>query len=360
MANRYAEDIRRIAKIDEAKGGLADATERDGIAGVRGVAYFNDSGSVVGVSGAPSETLAPETTISETIDGQVSDSDSQITSENDGTEDAADVLDGTLDLGDQLKEITAEDCESGTSMKIRTDAEFVPPAEVTVDDTTGTPITLNIAWSDADTPPEQQGFFLGFEFSTGSPGAVAEYGVHATNVAALYAHIAGYTADNPGTFTGGFVFDEVSTLDSSGYGVNVNLDAVVGLPILQTFIGSSSACTPGSSTSCPLTAPLEENWPVQSQEFSFIHTFRDGKFISNIYDSLLPTDHIADLAEIDFCNDTDSRVGRIEPTSNGGFMISERDGVGGASLGQYQVFSTDGTLVDFVGEATADLLRPSP
>lgn len=356
MANRYAEDIRRIAKTDEAKGGLADAEARDTILGARGVAYFESADSIVGVSGAPNETLAPASTTGDVVDGQVNESADQVTSESDGTESAADLLDGSLEIGDSLKEIQAEDCESGSGMNIRTDGEFIPPAATTTIDSAGDPVELTIAWSDADTPPDKVGWVSGTAWRRGSPTPDAAEN-YSTAYEAFLSSVAELTAASPLTFTGGFTVI-LADITSSSYGINANLDLVGGGTAGQSFVGTGSACTPGSSTFCPSSNPTEEAWPESHQDFSFIHTFRDGKFISNIYDSNLETDHIADLAHIDFCNGDDSRVGRMEPTSNGGFMISERDGVGGVALGQYQVFKNNGTLIDFVGEATAELLRP--
>lgn len=359
MANRQAEDIRRIAKVDEARGGLSTASERDNIDGVRGVGYINSEGSAVGVTGAPGETLAPESTSSFEDVLPLSPSDDQITSEDEGVAVASSVLDGDLNLGDKLEELQTLDCASGVDMDIRTDGEFVPPSAVTVPDADGNLIELSIAWTDASTPPDKQGFFLGFEWKNGSPGLVGVYGTHATNIDALNAHIAGHTAANPSTFTGGFAYNQVDALDGSSYAVAVDLDLVAGGTALQSFAGQSTSCTPGSSLSCPTTNPVETQWPVDTQNFEFKHTFRDGKFISNEFDSQVPTENIADLAQIDFCNDVDARIGRIEGTSNGGFMISERDSIGGAAISQYQVFDSEGTLTDFVGEATADLLRPN-
>lgn len=354
MANRYAQDIRRIVGFDDLKGGLAPAEVRDDIPGSRAVGYTNNDGSSSVLSGTPGETLAPVSTNSSVSDGLVNPSEDLITGEDDGNSTAEELLDGALSLGDELKEISAVDCASGLNMKIRTDGDLVPPEAIIAPDANGDPVTLEIAWTEANTPPDKEGYVLGSDWSLTSGQLIGQR--FATAYSAISAAADDQQEGDASLIS--WTVSEVTTLDDDDFSAIVTFETTT-VPTDQSYSGQSGACTPGSSASCPLSVPKVEEWPNGHQDNSFIHTFKDGVFISSEFDSLLPTANIAPLGEIDFCNDTDDRVGRMEPTQNGGFMISERASVGGVSISEYQVFDNVGRLEDFVGEATAALLRPN-
>ena len=355
MANRQAENIRRIVRVDSLRGGLDIDVLRDDILGSRAVAYTNNDGSTSTTSGSPGETLAPASTLSDVADGDTNPEEDQITSEEAGVESAENVLDENLNIGDTLNELQGIDCESGEDMNIRTDGEFVPPQATFWD----SGAVKTSAWVDAATPPVSAAFVAGIRWTSTSDCPNTFFGSSPGGVAA--AQLGDENACLGGGDTGNAVVSDIEILTATSRRVTYTLDNP-SFPVDgrdHTHVITSSSCTLDVDDSCPSIPPRDEFWPDDANGTAFMHTFQDGRFVSSEFDTRVPTEHVAPLAEIDFCNDTDARVGRIEATQNGGFMISELDMVGGTTIGQYQIFSSDGVLTGYANEATAELLRPN-
>ena len=341
--------------VDSLRGGLDTAAVRDQIAGTRAVAYTNADGSSSTLSGTPGQTVAPESTSFDVADCDTNPEEAQITDAAEGVSSAENILDEKLNIGDTLNELQGIDCASGGDMNIRTDGEFVPPGARLWD----SGAIKTSAWVDAATPPVSAAFVAGIRWTSTSDCPNTFFGSSPGGVAT--AQISDENACLGGGDTGNAAVTNIEILTPTSRRVTYTLDNP-SFPVdgrEHSHIISSSACTLDVDASCPSIPPRDEFWPDDTNGEAFMHTFKDGAFISSVYDSRVPTEHVAPLAEIDFCNDTDARVGRIEATQNGGFMISELDMVGGTTIGQYQIFSTEGVLTGYANEATAELLRPN-
>ena len=348
MGDRRAEDIRRIVDFKITKGVLDAPADRDTIAGKRAIAF--ETGSRLGI---PGQTLAPTDTDGITADGQENEFDDTFFNVGDSSFSADSVLDGDLKIGDELRELQAEDCVSGDDLDIRTDGEIPPPPPTFAND--GTALTSR--WTDPEVPPEKLGFFLGRHWRAENPNTTAPAGfIFQTYFDAMNAHVAAHVADDPGTFTGASAVDSV-VATSTAYGINVILGLVGGGDGLQTFSGTSVVCTLDVDAACPSVPPVEEAFPLDNKTtLSLV----DGKYTASGFETETPTEYSGGgTSIIDFCT-AGGRFGRMEPTSDGGFMISERVSKGGALKGgaQYMVFDSDRKLTGSVNSDAAETLRP--
>lgn len=142
MANRYAEEIRRIVGVDNLAGGIGPQTPKQPIVGGRGIAYFNADGSIGSDSGTKGETIQPEDAVdgNATTDGDGNTGD-DITHEpvgDEGIVPVTDLFDGTLGIGDSFTGVNGlEDCATGQEYEVRGDGQLKFPD----------------GWADAHTPP---------------------------------------------------------------------------------------------------------------------------------------------------------------------------------------------------------------
>jgi len=284
MGNRYADDIRRIVRFEEAEGGLPDAEERDAIAGRRGIGFSSAGGDSSGRSGIPGITLAPSDTDGLLTADGTNPFDDSFAKFSDNSFSADDVLNGNLAVGDELREIQAEDCVSGDDLDIRTDGEVPPPAATFANDGT----LLTARWTDPDVPPLKEGFFSGRHWRAEGPAPTAPPGfIHQTYFDALNAHVAAHVADDPATFDGTSAVDSV-VATSTSYAINVLLGLVAGGDALQTFSGTSITCTPGSDDSCPAVAPVETAFPLDNKTTL---TLVDGKYTTSAFETETPEEY---------------------------------------------------------------------
>lgn len=142
MANRYAEDIRRIAGVDNLAGGIGSQPAKQPIQGGRGIAYFNADGTIGSESGTKGETTPPE----DAADGNaVTDGDGNtgddITHEpvsDSGVVPVEDLFNGNMGIGDNFTGVNGlQDCSTGQEYEVRGDGQFNAPE----------------GWEDANTPP---------------------------------------------------------------------------------------------------------------------------------------------------------------------------------------------------------------
>lgn len=349
MADRYSQDIRRIVNKDETRDKLPPPKSRDDIKGQRGIGYFIDD-SPASSSGSPGETLAPDTAVpAESLLGEENPQTDSITSTDSDEPDkstAEDLLDGLVALGEKLKEIEAKDCDSGLDMNIRTDGQYPP-----IDETRYESNSLDtLEWIDAEEPPEVVGWTSGkrwvnangdFAISPGSAGQLHADEFNDTS----------HLGDSDW-----IVFDLIElTVDSYNY----KLKSKEGTGGPFTFGAGAFACVLGVDAACPIIPPVEELWPItDANEGLYQVAFIDGQFQTTEFDPNRPATSIPPKGAIEFCTDDLSRTGKIEPTSNGGFMISELN-ISGDPISPYQVFDSNSVLVDIVSDEVAAFLRPS-
>ena len=162
MANRYAEDIRLIAGVNNLAGGIGAQTPKQPIKGGRGVAYFNADGSIGSDSGTKGETIQPEDAVGENeTNTEDSNTGDDITNEpvsDQGIVPAEDLFNGNMGIGDSFTGVNGlEDCATGQEYEVRGDGQFRAPE----------------GWEDANTPPV---YIEGYKWAPGTGPSGCKYG----------------------------------------------------------------------------------------------------------------------------------------------------------------------------------------
>jgi len=354
MGQRYAEDIKRIVGIEDTKNGLAPASDREPIAGKRGIGF--DGGSRAGI---PGTTLAPPSSDGITTDGEQLGFEADIATSTQGSFGADAVLDGDLLVGDELRELQAEDCASGDQLDLRMDGE-IPPPDAT-ESASGVELTPN--WEDPDIAPISSGFLEGFSWiHTADPldpktnfenyvsaidagAAFQEQTLLATGLYIAGTHkINDYSFPFPGNPAFVNAETEMDLISGGSNTFNVNANRAV--------------CVVDTDQGCPLeaNAATETAFPVDNKATL---TIRDGCFAASEFETEVPPEYASCSSVIDFCT-AGGRFGRMEIASDGGFLVSERVSKGGALIanGDYQRFGADRKLIGSIDEESAATFRP--
>jgi len=315
------QDLKDALGIKDEKGGLEDAQDRSPIEGTRGVAWQDTDGNVSSTSGAPGETLAPDPTGLNPFpqtSGLVT---------GDGSLGAEEILDGEVNPGDVLDDFRAIDCETGEDLSLRPNGIKAPGPRFADDGT-----LLSKRWLDAETPPEVEGFFFGFNFKAQDPSSTAPPQRFASAYEAFNAHVAAHIAANSETLAGlaGVIS---SVVNSSGYGINATLELVGGGTAGQSFIGNGAACTPDSEdATCPIDTPVETSFPPDD-EISL--ELVDGVWKGSEFDLDQTSSYKSGQSTIDFCftdSASNDRTGRVTTQADGSLIFQETDAFQGDLL----------------------------
>jgi len=356
MGNRYADDIKRIVGIDPNQSILDAALQKAAIAARRGIGYFNPTtGGSESISGTPNQTQLPATKgIGDSKTGantageeglDPADPQNGVINTTTGQASAEDVIDGinaaaklshpqvtaaglTYSNNNSLNSLTAVDCNTGDAVEIRLRNDFIPP-DATLDSNGE---ELAAQWEDAGTPPNKVGWTSGVEWFTGNESFATFY---PTTTELIDAKIASFLDAAAGSVTGQYWVTGNYT-DGGLYHVDFSGD-----PSLTEFATSSRACTPGSGTSCPISAPTETQWPVDDK---YVLKLDGGQFVSSEFDTEVPTNLKNASSKVNFCFGAGgSRTGTIETTKDNGHMIYETSG--GAPTGIIRAYDSSGNLV---------------
>lgn len=118
----------------------------------------------------------------------------------------------------------------------------------------------------------------------------------------------------------------------------------------QQPVFSKSVCVPGSSDECPISAPLEEFFPITGLGTI---SYRDGKFTASQYDSEVPLIYQTPTSTAVLHSNSTGEDYKIEPAINGGFMISQS-----IDTPYILVYASDGTLQTIVSPALKIFYSP--
>lgn len=388
MANTFAEEINIIVGKDEAKGGIDDAPVKNEILGRRGIGYVPaGNGAAAGKAGAPDETIAPETaegTVSDGLDHNnddvtagsstgasfdTNDPRNGIYETGSGTytpdeimnDDAGPQLSTSLDSfstlgvvdlqGGMLKQLNTTDCDTGQTAIIRTDGIFPAPEEEV--DVNGFVETAE--WEDADTPPELEGFELGFFWQTagsGAPNTAEGFTAFASaNVALDYMN--GLASPPAGATPGSFALVEMDQQSETLFNPIYSRDFISGGSGTFSLVTLRSSCTgspPVDDATCPSEAPLETSWPNADSEYKM--ALKEGIFTTNEFDGGVPTNRTMPKSTVSFCFGTD-QFGEIIAGKNGSFLLAETDTQNGSitSGSVVRVFNSQGRLIAYTDSA---------
>jgi hypothetical protein len=378
MANRDADNIRRIVGVNEINKGLKDAQQRDPILGQRGLAYLAPTQG----SGASGSVARGTTTSANSTDGFASGTtpaasthqqdlqskleggsatpfdagnpDSWYWGEDNGIYDVGDLIDGTAGpaLGDTNNPEFSEtllglsglrDCANTTDMKLLTADAFPTPD----------------GWDDADTPPTgddptwENGYYWLSVWGLATPqvslraaAAEIEAGVANREFKEFSpAYVPGVTTSTTAVF-----WILPAKTSTQGFGVSryacpSSPDICVGTAPEDVTLGGSSAAA--------------STWPSDSTQYI---KYRDGQFTTSKYEGDLGTgwEPGATYGAIEFSFDSGTRFGRAEPSANGGLNIYEIDACGGAATSGGIITSTDGNgvVTGYHDAAHLTYLRP--
>jgi len=362
MGREYQQDLRLIVGIDETTGGLAPAEIRDSISGSRAISYTDQSGNAQTTSGAVGETLAPAEASTPALDPN-----DQQTSSEDGIVSADSLLNESMELGDTLKELIAEDCLTGVEQRIRTDGDYVPPQALFAPNAAGTTNTqYSPDWEDANTPPIRFGFNSGTSWHVNIGTAANPSIRHTTGMGSIEAgldRIVAISAENLEPD------DPFLIIATSLKTIETFSDDTVSISYLNNFLGGGEAtssmsavgdpCNIGVDDACPVLGDRYELWTVDPDaNEGYVISLENGEFSTNEFDGQAPN-NFDTKGQVDFCT-AGGKFGRMEPLADGGFAVVETSTQGGSAIGTYKVFNNSGVLTSFVGdEAIMDALRPN-
>lgn len=289
MANEYANDIRRIAGVDNLQSGINPPVEKNPIKGGRGIAYFNKDGSIGSSSGTKGETLQP----SDSQGGQNSPQtegatgSGNIQSSGGGGEDvlspdannnlitdAADLF--NLPIGAYIGTGIGglQDCESGQCYEVRYDGQFTAPE----------------GWDDPNTPPPPEDYQEGYywHIDAQAPGGCQWW---AANDASTPSEVLGSISvpiDENCDGTSFYANLEI-TPDASpatSYNITADYQSPLGNTIVSgASIGTITRVVCGGSTEdyCTIT-PTQTAWP-ESECAQLTWDSETATFQTNPYDS---------------------------------------------------------------------------
>lgn len=378
MANRYADDIRRIVGKDDVDGSLAPAKDRERIPGGRGIAYNTASGigsssgfsPTGGGTGVPSgsSTYNPDGT--EETDSYGSEGESRggtsagrdsafdpsnpydLISQFGDTTDVNEAMNNwTFNSPDALKVVTGLDPVTGTEIDIYLGPLSYPPPE---------------GWEDPNVPPgtgPDPTWQLGYYWETGSANAPDKY--QSARIAAD--EVVSGINDNPN----GNVFQESDFYQANPSEYYVCLQQVVdnGNPIppgpefcIIIFRNACSAGDPAGPGDYCSTVPPEvgdpDFWPPIDK---IIMDLDNGIASVNEYQNPTDLDGFTQAGASKVNLESAENPGTfysVEPTGTGGTLIYETVGAGGPPTGVYKTFDSTGRFTGYGDVTSIDYVRP--
>jgi hypothetical protein len=316
MANRYAEDIRRIAGVDNLAGGIGSQPAKQPIQGGRGIAYFNADGTIGSESGTKGETTPPE----DAADGNaVTDGDGNtgddITHEpvsDSGVVPVEDLFNGNMGIGDSFTGVNGlEDCSTGQEYEVRGDGQFNAPD----------------GWEDANTPPPHPPTFQysSLSFSLGDvAGPTASDVLSQAQALAIGTQHSGAV---PGSvFEISSVYFDPSSNETSMLwsGEWVTVPPGASFNVGDTTGGSlgsitSHSCAMGDAygyecvpTEWPSSTPAQITWDAESS--SFITSQYDGNVASQYKSN--------NAGQVTLCDSSGNQF-TVVPSKDGGLVFTD-------------------------------------
>lgn len=385
MANKFAEDIRRIARGTRFKGQLGEYSPRDPI-GETQVALITDPLALGGGYNSSGGGLNNETPTSEAPNSETKQEENEgeenppldpnnpnsfykggagdgaDSAAGEGSFDVEDIIDGTA--GPQttipgtsggVNEITGmTDCESGTPFNLQLDGNFPVPE----------------GWEDAETPPTDDSWYPGIYFSPynnccEAAAAAGSYRVDSFNQAAavaesaamgecwdnsFYTEFLGFTSGWERKNNLGIEPPPSGTYWQRSYQWKTIFDGTGNFAAtIYAFSCSGSDLTDVCGNQyCSTVGPTDTAWP---EDGTFELANKDGNLVTSKFDADAPAPYSS--SGKDFCFG-DGRTGKILVTADGGTMIYETNAEG-APTGTVRVYGPDGTAQGF-GDATESFI----
>lgn len=377
MADRYAEDIRRIVKIDETASDIGSAKVKTQIGGKRGIGYMTADGQgTAGVSGdaggsSTPTTLQPDSTTSnaensgnvENQNGpsngdspggtQIDANNPQSSVYSGGNYDITNIIDMTGERPTPPSSIATGagklfnssggtvngidgviDCESGTGLDLRLDGLVKPPEDWSPD---GSPPPGYIDDS-SPTVTSESGNGLGiWDFTVGTSwiadpaGAPAEQTFPTAGQALQY------------TFGSTLATGTLSTIEYKEDGIGERYVITYIDPNFVEVVLKFEGCEVGVDEGCPATRPDNipvPNWPSDGKmQLVFI----DNKWQYSEYENstdVVPKYTDNQNSSLNFCFGVGgTRTGVVRPTADGGTIMYETSG--GAPTGVATILGPD-------------------
>lgn len=397
MTDRYAEDIRKIVGISEQSNLLGPANVKAELGGRRGIGYMGPNGTTPSsVSGGSGSGSTPATVPGHNPNGNNNDgsagagyiptgavpgntegwgsggvnprypNNSTFDSDS-GTYDPESIIDQTgsfpslpisSDYGDisnmtggYLSKLTdAVDCATGRDLDIRLDGLSQPPEGW---DNDGTPPQDYIDDETTVMPDPDTGegtdvwtFTAGTRYTathtTGGGSTNTQFPTAAEAI--IHAKASPGAGDRP--------FNRV-IYDSDDEIWRVQWDPPPGGGTSWQEIVTPGSCTIGVQDGCPAEhTPEFPPWP-EDDTLQLVFNPETGKF--EVPDSEPDGDRVAKFEDnqhssVDFCfGDGNSRTGRLQPTSNGGFALHETSG--GNPTGIITIFDSNNKVTGYTDPA---------
>lgn len=377
MANRYADNIRRIAGVKEINRGLGNADERAPIISKKGVGYLAPTvGAGAKGSVAQGTTLDPTATASlptnnlpgsqpyaSNLQQRLSNGnakafdpgnpESWAHGEDVGVYDIGSLIDGTVGPGiadpatgefaDVITGLSGlRDCADTTDLKVYNNDNFPTPS----------------GWDDDESPPAgddtswQSGYYWlsVWGLATNQPTVAAAAQEIADGLGGSVQSIddVGFA---PTQYTATILKPDTST-----QGFAINRFACPSSP--DICVGTAPSWPSGYTTTggdFPYTS--SSNWPDDS---TMSIKYKDGKFSISKYEGNLGVGFIpgSDYGAIRFSFDSGARYGKLEPGANGGLLIYETDTCGGTPTGTVTVTHESGAVAGYTSTDQLTHLRP--
>lgn len=380
MANRDADNIRRIVGADEINRGLEAAEQKEPIPGLRGVAYLaaTEGPGARGSVAKGTTTAADSTagfaegsgdgtsmnqqsqqaqmagTIAKAFDP--ANPDSWVRGEDNGVYDVGGLIDGTAgpglidpDTGYMSDVLTGldglRDCSDTTDIKLFSSANFPAPD----------------GWDDAETPPTgddptwQSGYYWKSVWAFSTPQATPRQAA-----AEIEAGVANRTfkefspAYGPSETSITAVFYIGAGPSTQGFGMTR-----YSCPSIGSFPGDPEACVGTAPTDTELggESAAETTWPTDSTMYI---KYSGSGFQTSKYEGDLGIGWEPDTTygAIDFSFEGGTRFGRAEPNASGGLLIYETGSCGGAATGVITETHASGALAGYHPTTHLTHLRP--
>jgi hypothetical protein len=370
MTNRSANNIRRIARTKELEDRLKELTEqieKQGIAANRAISYIRNGLATGQVKTGDKDSKADELS-ADGVRRATTDEAAEATSDqsdfimgardfNEDTYTAEQVLDDwILKTGDKLQTLIVEDCATGNPIEIHLNNPIRQPEDFGID---GEPLP-DPSWIEGQY--WQTGVNnIWFQLSDHNRIAVPGTGLLISE-ATLAINSANLFGFSDWSFAG-----EHSSPPSSGFDIrwqwtSPSTGSIVAVQALQSNcpVSNIAAHYIPAGNPCDFT----EAPPLPADRWDGTHpaqiSYTGGQTKTSQYDPNVPQQFKGGtMSTIDFCYADGTKTGRLEPTKDGGFLLSKTDGAGGV-VGNPQHFDSNNQLVGHVPPSVADSLKPIP
>lgn len=306
--NRYAEDIRIIAGVDNLAGGIGSQPAKQPIQGGRGIAYFNADGTIGSDSGTKGETTQPEDAADASAvtdgDGNTGDDITHEPVSDSGVVPVEDLFNGNMGIGDSFTGVNGlQDCATGQEYEIRGDGQFNAPE----------------GWEDANTAPTYNSYDAGYYWNGGivtsqsKPTAeeiFQHYKAHSQSIGRDL-KIIGQDPDNIDPSLDQLLLKEFnpSTNGATGFGGITQYECNVGH-------AGQAYCNPVAGdlgpTEWPSATPAQITWDAESS--SFITSQYDGNVASQYKSN--------NAGQISLCDSSGNQF-TVVPSKDGGLVFTD-------------------------------------